>query len=175
MYRYFKLRDLAWQILINSKVDSLPIDLNKVLNYLDLKALQYDFKDIDDRGASAIINNQQCILYSNTCDEQQARFTISHEIGHILLQHYDIDNDDIEKEANSFAARLLMPLGVLNAIGISKAEDIATVCNVSLESADWRAKRMQEVAKRNKYGASDLERQLIQQFSNFIEEFKKGK
>lgn len=174
MYRYFHLRNLAWQILIDSKADSLPIDLNKILQYLNITALPYDFKS-EIRGThKKLPAGKQVIYYTITADEQQARFTIAHEIGHILLKHYNLKNS-IEKEANSFAARLLMPLGVLNAIGITKAEDIASVCNVSLESAEWRAKRMQEVVKRNKYGASDLERQLIQQFAIYIKEFNKGR
>lgn len=63
----------------------------------------------DDNGPAIIINND------NSVSTERKRYTIAHELGHIIL-HSDmyadsekIENDNMEKEANSFAAELLMP------------------------------------------------------------------
>lgn len=115
-YRYYELRNMAWQVLIDTQINALPIDINKILDYYNLQALTYDFKTSTERGAHATLpTGQTLILYSNTCNEQQARFTIMHELGHILLDHNNFAGS-VEKEANSFAARILMPVGVLKKI-----------------------------------------------------------
>ncbi len=60
---------------------------------------------------SVVIGSNQNINYF------RKRFTIAHELGHFLLKHlikeHEInfyDKDPQEKEANQFAAELLMPL-----------------------------------------------------------------
>lgn len=171
-YRYYELRNLAWQVLIDTQINALPIDINKILHYYNLQALRYDFMNSTEHGAHATLpTGQTIILYSNTCNEQQARFTIMHELGHILLDHNNFKGS-IEKEANSFAARILMPVGILKKINVLTAEKIADVCNVSLEAAEFREKRIAELEKRGMWFASELENKLVENFTEFIRNFK---
>ena len=69
-----------------------------------------------------------------------------------------------------FAARLLAPACVLHELGITSAEKIAKVCNISITAAKHRAERMQILEKRNAWYRSPLERQVIKQFENYIKE-----
>lgn len=171
-YRYYELRNMAWQVLIDTNINALPIDINKILDYYNLQALTYDFKTSTERGAHATLpTGQTLILYSNTCNVQQARFTIMHELGHILLDHNNFTGS-VEKEANSFAARILMPVGVLKKINVLTAEKIADVCNVSLEAAEFREKRIAELEKRGKWFANELEKKLVENFADYISNFK---
>lgn len=52
------------------------------------------------------------IIYINSnAPADRQRFTIAHELGHVVLhQNYDVDNEDQEDEANEFASSLLMPV-----------------------------------------------------------------
>ncbi len=65
-------------------------------------------------------NNNVGIMYNSSHPKVRVRFTIAHEIGHLILEHnfrqgehqeiYNLkDEDPHETEANIFAAELLMP------------------------------------------------------------------
>lgn len=63
------------------------------------------FNDFD--GLSEIVNNIPIIvLLDNIKDGARQRFTIAHELGHLLL---DVNNIDEEKICNRFSSSLLMP------------------------------------------------------------------
>ena len=105
----------------------------------------------------------------------QKRYTIIHEIGHIVLGHTDSDDrsDIDEYAAERFAIGVLAPACVLWGLGVQTAEEIADLCNISITSAKIREKRMQELYARNKFLTSPLERQVFEQFSDFINKNKR--
>jgi len=91
-------------------------------------------------------------IYEGACkDDARARFTMAHELGHLCL-HWgfprprlapdaQIPNDPspkgrIEKEANQFAASLLMPRTVANRI--DDPHRLAILCRVSDRAAFYR-------------------------------------
>ena len=172
-YKYYKVaRDRAWQTLIETKTDSLPINLKKILNYyqLDIYLLQENDKQ-------AFIKNDTIFLNKNLI-KTRARFTIAHEIGHILLKHNNLGhtihtNIGIEEyQANIFARCLLMPAIVLKELNYITPQDIANICDVSLQSAEYRSKRLKELIERNKFYTSYLEQQVYINFKNFIQNQK---
>ena len=61
-----------------------------------------------------------------------------------------------------------MPAIVLKEINCIEPQDIANICNVSLQSAVYRSERMKELLKRNKFNLSPLERQVYINFNDFI-------
>jgi Zn-dependent peptidase ImmA (M78 family) len=67
-------------------------------------------------GILVVVEDQPTIGFNPSMAWVRRRFTIAHEIGHLLLGHTctdpDLDNDP-EAEANQFAAELLMPLAIL--------------------------------------------------------------
>lgn len=112
--------------------------------------------------------------------KQRIRFTIAYEIGHIVLGHLSsganaICNREpapydsiIEYQANIFASRLLAPACVLRALDANTPEKIAQYCDISLQSAQIRAERIQTLKSRNKFGLSPLEAKVYRQFWWFI-------
>lgn len=80
--------------------------------------------------------------------------------------------DDLESSANVFARDLLAPACVLHELHATTAEEIAKICNISMQAAKNRAERMQVLEARNKYYLHPLERQVRQQFEQFIEEYR---
>ena len=80
------------------------------------------------------------------------RFTLAHELGHFLLHHREhirlarLENGskieafrDPEWQANTFAAELLMPLGLIDT---EEQRAIADEFGVSLQAASIRAKKI---------------------------------
>ena len=134
-YNHYKqARDKAWEILVKTKINVLPIDLKGILKYynIDIFLLNDSNKDFED----FVMENK--IYLNSRLAKTRARFTIAHELGHILLNHKDLTHtvhNDIgleEFQANIFARGLLMPASVLKEINCINAEDIANMCNVSM-------------------------------------------
>ncbi len=99
-------------------------DLINILENLGIVIIQIKnsnnlFDDFD--GLSEIVNNIPVIvLLDGIKDGARQRFTIAHELGHLLL---DINSKDIDEEklCNRFASALLMPKdAVINEFGSSR-------------------------------------------------------
>ena len=71
-------------------------------------------------------------------------------------------------QANVFARDLLMPATVLATLDIHTPEEIMELCHISRQSAEIRAKRLEELYKRNMFNNHPLEMQVREQFDDFI-------
>ena len=193
MYNNYKqARDKSWEILIKTGVTKLPISFNDILTHLDVDVLFYhdligktlSDKLIDSDGYTTLVDGRKTIyLNEKKGTTQRRRFTMAHEIGHVVLNHplkptayrnseIDEGQKPNEIQANVFARDLLMPAGVLAALHVTTVDEIIQICNVSRISAQIRLERLTELYKRNKFGAHPLERQVISQFSDFIKNNK---
>lgn len=100
-------------------------DLINILENLDIIIIQIKnpdnrFNDFD--GLSEIVNNIPVIvLLDNIKDGARQRFTIAHELGHLVLNIKNACLDE-EKLCNRFASALLMPKeAVINEFGYSRS------------------------------------------------------
>src|SRR5712692_8711048 len=121
----------AQKLLRKSKAGSIPIDLEKIASSLKIPVL-YDEFDDHISGLLVVKNGKTSIGVNKKHHPNRQRFTIAHELGHYILHHkYREDpNNDIhidkkwayfrsdatgrgvdeqERQANQFAAELLMP------------------------------------------------------------------
>lgn len=191
---YKKSRNAAWEILLACGVNALPVDLNLVLRHLGIRVYAYSrsrnlleaagLAEVADRvsGLTFCIGATPIILYNDAETPQRIRFTIGHELGHIVLGHVQPGehtrqnrdphpgDDPVEQAANRFAADLLAPACVLWGLDLHLAEDIAQVCKISIQAARFRAERMEILYQRNKFLLHPLERAVYQQFEPFIRE-----
>ena len=191
-HNYKTARDAAWNTLIRFRISSLPVRLSEICRCyrwvltdyidgsrsIDLLGLSELKKTTD--GFCTMTKHHTYIFYDSSLPLARQRFTVAHEIGHLLLGHVGpgmatVENreptgSEREEEtmANQFAARLLAPACVLHEIGATTAEDIQRLCGISAQAARFRAGRMQELERRGKYYASPLERQVIKQFESYI-------
>lgn len=178
---YQNSRDLAWQVLIRENVRELPVMVGKLCRQMGIAIRYYTPEDEND-GFTTIIDGRPVIFVSDQCSRNRQRFTAAHELGHILLGHvgqYSLvcreptsKDNPIEHAANVFASRLLAPACVLWALDLRTAEEISAVCDISLQAAAFRAERMQLLYQRNKFLTSPLEREVYEQFSEYIEQRK---
>ena len=189
---YQQARDAAWRILIDCQVRELPVSVNAICKHLGIRVYSYqdaeqaikngNLAEIANRtdGLSFYNRDAPVILFNQTLLPARNRFTIAHEIGHIVLGHVKPgqatlrnrepapDDDSAETAANQFAARLLAPACVLWGLDLHTPEGISEACEISLTAARFRAERMEILYQRGKFLASPLERQLYEQFSDFI-------
>lgn len=175
---YKNSRDLAWRVLINERVTELPVMVSKLCRNMGIQVRYYSPTDEND-GYSTIVGDRAWIFVSERSMPERQRFTCAHELGHILLGHvgrYKLVNREptrgdnpIEQAANVFASRLLAPACVLWALNVRTPEEIAALCQISHQAAAFRAERMAILYERGKFLSSPLERQVHDQFREFIQ------
>lgn len=183
--KYKDARNASWQCILDFNINKLPVMVTDIIKKSESIRL---FKESDvhmlensESGKTILHNGFFEIVYRDTEPSYRCRFTISHELGHIFLGHLLINTpvyrtfavrDDLESSANVFARDLLAPTCVLHELHATTAEEIAKICNISMQAAKNRAERMQVLEARNKYYLHPLERQVRQQFEQFIEEYR---
>ena len=189
MYQGYKAaRDAAWKALIGANIGTLPVRLSDIAIHYNINIINYNDAKIspnNEDGFCTCYNGRNIIFYNNQKLLTRARFTIAHELGHCLLGHLtegqftnrtnneaDIYGDLHEVQANVFARDLLMPATVLHGLNVSSPKDIARICKVSAQSAEIRYRRLLELNRRGMYNRHPLERQVFEQFKDFIDENK---
>lgn len=75
-------------------------------------------------------DNKYIICYNERKDEKTIRFTIAHEIGHIVLGHR-VDNAITDREANCFARNLLCPIQISDSFGVETEQEYVNCFNIS--------------------------------------------
>jgi len=152
-----KIEALAEELLKNHKLHAPPID---VFSLAEQIGISIDQGPMGDNVSGAIHfegENQAAVALNTTESQQRQRFTLAHEIGHFLM-HRDrdlyIDSHDMlfrrlevpanakERDANVFAAALLMPKTLLEAEGkVSAQDDVARLAKkykVSVPAMSYR-------------------------------------
>ena len=132
-----------WDVLTNAR-KSVPVPVHELPGRLGVKLKQAWLAD----GISGMLENigETFLITINALDpDTRQRFTLAHEIGHYMLHRHlvgdGVDDDRVyrstqvgkyhntligpfeEREANKFAANLLMPRDLVN---LKRSEDGAT-------------------------------------------------
>lgn len=166
---YIRARDAAWHCLIDCGISFLPTKLSAICHHYNVDIIKNsDLSDHEmrlsqgQRGKLIFSKGKHYIIVDDSETYQAQRYTIAHELGHLIIPTSD------EYEAERFAIGILAPACVLWGCNIHSAEDIAMICNISQVSAKIRAERMETLYKRNRFLTSPLERQVFDNFSEFI-------
>lgn len=112
------IEEIALDILSSSKQLTIPINLDEISKLLELDVIYFPFPD----EISGLLKKEVGVIGINENQHSnRQRFTLAHEIGHYILGHKIISNEDMvddtltdtsqtpEREANYFASAILMP------------------------------------------------------------------
>lgn len=177
--KYFFLSDLCMNFLIDNNIKELPVSLNKIIKNNNWKTIPYSklielnierYNNLIEKnlGFVELRTNNYFIYYDDEREVEVQRFTIAHEIGHIVLNHFKIFTGSREQEANMFASRLLMPMCVLYECDVNDSLEISKLCKVSNVSAEFRYARLVILKQRNKFYKNNTERRMKDNFKSFI-------
>lgn len=145
---------LARNILKALKIEEPVISIQAVIKYLSesrnitISILEYDLPD-NISGAHAKKGDKHIITFNRNHHPHRQRFTVAHELGHLLLEHVNLQNNEEdfstkkpeETAANKFAAELLVPLDFLKKDfekGVRDVKALANKYEVSEETMWWR-------------------------------------
>lgn len=198
---YKDSRDAAWKMLLKSKVSSLPVNVKKICKSEGIRLVSYSSgaRVIHKLGLeSNMVGNDafsvgKVIFYDDKTSIGRQRFSIAHELGHIVLhcservtvynREPSPNDDPIEAEANVFASRLLAPLCVLHYLNVKSAQEISELCNISSAAAKIRFERLCAVRERDRelrlfmgrgcFLLSPLEREVYRMFEGYIRKNRK--
>lgn len=199
--RYKFIKDKVNEIFINLNINSYPIDiLNVISNFNNCRAIsyskhmaKYNLSENEvihhfgsDEGCTIYNPKKQryLIFYNDLVAYYKApvrrRWTLAHELGHILLNHLTISNNTkifrnnlsdeeyewMEIEANRFASLLLANPIILYKLKIKSTNDIMKICKLSEEASNYRFSDYLKWTKNKLANKYDL--MIIDQFYNFI-------
>ncbi len=118
-------RDKAESVLKMARINEAPIDIDEVALSLGFKVVRYPFPD-KLKGRVLIKDGVKVIGVNENHPVALQRYTIAHELGHYLNGHEHYEKTFIadetrffdpnfqqEKEADAFAAEILMPKYIL--------------------------------------------------------------
>lgn len=159
------IEEKAEKILNDFNISSAPIDVFSVAENLNVSVQAANLED-EVSGLYVLKGNASYIMFNETEGQPRQRFTVAHELGHFLLHSKDnnffIDKFQTtlyrnaesssgaklkEREANAFAAALLMPkkliLEVVNGMGANNTEEdfvdkLSKIFNVSEQAMTIR-------------------------------------
>lgn len=180
---YKDARNASWNFLLLHQIDRLPVDLKSITDKLRINVRVDNAKMLNNnqRGMTLLDNDIIYILVRPNGTANENRYTITHELGHIYLGHplingkyartFDI-NSEYEYQAERFAIDVLAPACVLWGLGIHTAKEISETCNISMSASQKRAERMKILYNRNMFLSHPLEKQVFNQFKEFINKNK---
>lgn len=169
---YDRIENTVVKLYQELKITKMPIDpfsISDTLGYrlipsssqneLQHKFLHDGFSGMCCRDTKGIFR----IAYDDKAIITRQRFTIMHEIGHILLEHKE-ESDLADKMANYFASYALAPSPLVGLYNCEDYIDVVNTFNVSKECADMvfrRFNRWQACSTRKTY-----ENVLLRMFNN---------
>jgi Zn-dependent peptidase ImmA (M78 family) len=137
--RYSKIDAMVRGLLVQHQQTKPPVRIEKIAKDLGIEVRSGDLGDVS---GVLVRNDGSAIIGTNsTQSAQRQRFTIAHELGHFLLhegikEHVDrsyrvnfrsaesSQATNVEEiEANHFAASILMPAHMLDALSAEEALD----------------------------------------------------
>ncbi len=180
---YKNVRNASWQCLIDCSIYELPIKPVKIAEHYGIHCKQADQSVLSGvSGEIKSVDNEIFILFNVQETSQRQRYTIMHELGHYLLGHLGDEplsrsesecRPEEEQAADKFAIDMLAPACILWGLNLHTEEDIARICNISMQSAQIRAERMKVLYKRNMFLFHPLERTVFHQFEEFVKQNKR--
>lgn len=158
---YDKAKRTALEILQRYGYTDPPISPFEVAAYLGLSVREI-VMPVEYRNVSGFIDLSQHVIFVNKEDPVNRRaFTVAHEVGHYLLHKDEILSDPyayqflyrdatltnekaLEKEANYFAANLLVPSTMLEKFKNYSAALLSKLFIVSQEVINYRLKDLEK-------------------------------
>ena len=135
---YKFIRNLAWDLLIDSNTSSLPVNITAIAKLYKLEHILSSNKS----------------LYENTLS-----------VSDNILKLFGFNNKNYSKY---LAIRILSPIIVFKELNIKSAKEISSISGLPIDIATQRYNRLLMLKKRNSFEVSRLESIVLSQFKEWI-------
>ncbi len=154
------IRSQAARLLESAGVSKEPVSLRDVVSALNLELVQKTREPFTCEAALEPLGDGHAIVLRGYSDEHRRRFTIAHEIGHFVLHAERVGPERgggvnaawqaQEREADQFAAELLMPEPLVRQAVVEQGADVDRLADrfdVSRQAMKTRLRRLGLVAR----------------------------
>lgn len=144
-------------------IRSFPIDHFSIVEQLGFKIRSYSELSTKKAAALRQLSPDACILddtlyYESKCPKGRVRFTIMHEIGHIVLESAS------ENDADVFASHSLAPRMAIHYSGCKNAADVVRFFGLSEEAADYAFNDYRSWHRTAVYRMSPIDKKVYEYF-----------
>lgn len=169
--RYEDIKQDIVKMYIATGISTIPINVYDLCGRLGYVLKPYSslgeekakkVSEIIKDGFNRNEDGKDVIYYNDSKIEGRIRFTIMHEIGHIIRKHKQF-SVLAETEANWFAAYSLCPPPIVDKLEITDYEDLMIKFNITNDCAYNSMSRYISWKKRN-VSLESYEKELINQF-----------
>lgn len=150
---YEAIKERVVDLLDDYGVTRYPLDVFELVGRMGIRLVPYSLLDGERRSAAfeysddafRIVSpdhSEAFIFYNDAMPLERARYSVAHELAHVVLEHGSRDGDDeIESEADFFAAYLLMPVPLVYALCSPNPEEVSVFFGTSRQSATFAVER----------------------------------
>lgn len=190
---------MTWKVLLDCGVCTLPVRVSTICRTLGVRLCSYaqgypfiqqfhlGAHTHDSDGFLFRLDGVPIIFYNQSRPAGRQRFTVAHELGHLLLGHTGPlvnrephpGDSPTERAANHFAANLLAPACVLRALEVQSAFHLGELCDLTPRCASFRMEQLNRLYEkdarwlaergRSYFFQSPLEWALYRRFEPFIQ------
>jgi Predicted Zn peptidase len=190
--RWKRSVEMAQRFIFDIGVCCLPVDLFSlyeksgwvILTYAQTQTIYPQFsadkimKQKTDAKTFCLEDGSYITIYNENLHPKRIRWTLGHEIGHIILGHLKFEKtyaniglsgeerEVLEDEANIFCAELLAPFCILKELKATSIEKIREIADLSWVAAKNRQKSLKYHWNDDLYAA--LEKRFKFQFADFL-------
>jgi predicted HD phosphohydrolase len=130
------------KVFKDCEVYSFPINCFDILKYYQISV--YPYSSLDDAlreycisYSDDALNYKGKLCYNDKMPEGRIRFTLIHELGHIILKHGESPSEEQEKEADFFSSHFLTPRMAIHYARCKNQNDVAKTFQISQEAAQY--------------------------------------
>lgn len=161
---YDKIKYAVYDVYETCSIDRLPFDCIDVISIMGFNCIKYS--DLNEETNTACLKLSEDaytianeIFYNEKKAKRRVRFSLMHELGHIVLDTQD------EAEANNFASNILAPSMAVYYSGLMNIREISNLFDISLECAGYAYESCEKwLYSARHYGMTDVDKKLYNHF-----------
>ena len=183
-YLYKDIIKECVDVFIKYDIRNIPIDPFEIANKMGIVLKPYSrlidegkkvalntsedgFALLRHEGEAPFVEKKWYVFYNDEKLPERIKFTIMHEIGHIVREHTE-GSDLAEAEANFFAKYSLAPPPLVHRISPDDYFDIAEAFDISVEYASYAMDYYKKWLKFGERDYTNVEIDLLKQFQKVI-------
>lgn len=158
------------------RVTSFPLDCFSILDALNITCIKYSSLTPLKKKNAALISDDAFtlsnIIYYNDKAKpyNRIRFSLMHELGHIILNHAKAPSEKEEQQANFFASHLLAPRLVIHYSGCQSQSDVSQQFLISAEAATYAYQDYLSRRRLYAYRTVSVDKMIYEHFYSLKEE-----
>jgi len=139
---YATIKHMTLKVFDFCNIKSFPINCFTIIKKYGLEARSYSSLDDELRNYCLLYSDdafkyKNLICYNDLKQSGRIKFSLMHELAHILLGHQGDHTTTQEQEANFFASNILAPRMAIHYARCKNSNDVAKIFEITNEAAQY--------------------------------------